>query len=34
VEEEKKQEYLRIKKDMEYNFRSLARALEKHPLDL
>jgi hypothetical protein len=34
VEEEKKQEYLRIKKDMEYNFRSLVRALEKHPQDL
>lgn len=27
VEEEKKQEYLRIKKDMEYNFRSLVRSL-------
>lgn len=27
VEEEKTQEYLRVKKDMEYNFRSLVRAL-------
>lgn len=34
IEEEKKQEYLRIKKDMEYNFRSLVRALEKHPEDM
>lgn len=34
VEEEKKQEYLRIKKDMEYNFRSLVRSLEKFPGDL
>lgn len=29
IEEEKKQEYLRIKKDMEYNFKSLLRTLEK-----
>jgi len=28
------QEYLRVKKDMEYNFRSLIRALEKSPNDL
>lgn len=34
MEEEKKQEYLRIKKDMEYNFRSLVRSLEKNPQDL
>jgi hypothetical protein len=34
IEDEKKQEYLRIKKDMEYNFRSLVRALERHPQDM
>ena len=34
IEEEKKQEYLRIRKDMEYNFRSLVRSLETHPQDL
>jgi hypothetical protein len=34
IEEEKVQEFNRIKKDMEYNFKSLIRALEKHPNDL
>ena len=34
VEEEKKQEFLRTKKDMEYNFKSLLRALERHPQDV
>jgi hypothetical protein len=34
VEEEKVQEYQRCKKDMEYNFRSLLRSLEKSPNDI
>ena len=34
IEEEKVQEYNRVKKDMEYNFRSLVRALEKHTNDV
>ena len=34
IEEEKKQEFLRTKKDMEYNFKSLLRALERRPQDL
>lgn len=34
VEEEKVMEFNRIKKDMEYNFKSLVRALEKNPNDL
>ena len=34
IEEDKKQEFLRTKKDMEYNFKSLLRALERHPQDL
>lgn len=25
---------MRVKKDMEYNFKSLLRALEKHPNDI
>lgn len=34
IEDEKRQEYLRIKKDMEYNFRSLVRSLESRPQDI
>lgn len=34
VEEQKLKEYERIKKDMAYCFKSLTRALEKHPDDL
>lgn len=34
VDDEKVQEYQRIKKDMEYNFRSLLRALETNPNDI
>lgn len=34
VEPEKIAEYNRVKKDMEYNFKSLIRALEKHPEDI
>jgi hypothetical protein len=34
IEEEKVHEFNRIKKDMEYNFKSLVRAFEKHPNDV
>lgn len=34
IEEDKMAEFNRIKKDMEYNFKSLIRALEKHPDNL
>ena len=34
VEEEKINEYNRVKKDMEYNFKSLIRSLEKYPQDI
>lgn len=34
VEEDRLQEYNRSKKDLAYSFKSLIRALEKHPADI